>query len=97
MKSFTNHIYKNNIDREILEDTLFTVCQDNEGILDMCINYLVSTLSDNQVEDWEELMTSNFPKSYDQSLLKQISKQVKVSDKIETMPDRSVNNSEVLS
>ena len=96
-QSFTNHIYKNNIDREILEDTLLSVCQDNEGILDMCINYLVSTLSDNQVEDWEELMTSNFPKSYDQSLLKQISKQVKVSDKIETMPDRSVNNSEVLS
>ena len=96
-QSFTNHIYKNNIDREILEDTLLSVCQDNEGILDMCINHLVSTLSDNEVERWEELMTSNFPKSYDQSLLKQISKQIKVSDKIEIMPDTSDNNQEVLS
>ena len=96
MTTMTNHIYKNNIDREILEDTLLSVCQDNEGILDMCINYLVSTLSDNEVERWEELMTSNFPKSYDQSLLKQISKQIKVSDKIEIMPDTSVNNSEVI-
>ena len=97
MSQFTNHIYKNNIDREILEDTLLSVCQDNEGILDMCINHLVSTLSDNEVERWEELMTSNFPKSYDQSLLKQISKQIKVSDKIEIMPDTSDNNQEVLS
>ena len=96
MSQFTNHIYKNNIDREILEDTLLTVCQDNEGILDMCINHLVSTLSDNEVERWEELMTSNFPKSYDQSLLKQISKQIKVSDKIEIMPDTSDNNQEVI-
>ena len=97
MSQFTNHIYKNNIDREILEDTLLSVCQDNEGILDMCINHLVSTLSDNEVERWEELMTSNFPKSYDQSLLKQISKQIKVSDKIEIMPDTSDNNQEVIS
>ena len=96
MSQFTNHIYKNNIDREILEDTLLSVCQDNEGILDMCINHLVSTLSDNEVERWEELMTSNFPKSYDQSLLKQISKQIKVSDKIEIMPDTSDNNQEVI-
>ena len=96
MTTMTNHIYKNNIDREILEDTLLSVCQDNEGILDMCINHLVSTLSDNEVERWEELMTSNFPKSYDQSLLKQISKQIKVSDKIEIMPDTSDNNQEVI-
>tara|TARA_B100000945_G_scaffold169115_1_gene135671 strand:+ start:1205 stop:1510 length:306 start_codon:yes stop_codon:yes gene_type:complete len=96
-QSFTNHIYKNNIDREILEDTLLSVCQDNEGILDMCINYLVSTLSDNEVERWEELMTSNFPKKYDQSLLKQISKQTKVSTTIGTMPDTSINNQEVIS
>ena len=96
MTTMTNHIYKNNIDREILEDTLLSVCQDNEGILDMCINHLVSTLSDNEVERWEELMTSNFPKSYDQSLLKQISKQIKVSDKIEIMPDTSINNQEVI-
>ena len=95
-QSFTNHIYKNNIDREILEDTLLSVCQDNEGILDMCINYLVSTLSDNEVEKWEELMTSNFPKKYDQSLLKQISKQTKVSTTIGTMPDTSINNQEVI-
>ena len=95
--TFTNHVYKNNINREILEDTLLSVCQDNEGILDMCINHLVSTLSDNEVERWEELMTSNFPKSYDQSLLKQISKQIKVSDKIEIMPDTSDNNQEVIS
>ena len=97
MSQFTNHIYKNNIDREILEDTLLSVCQDNEGILDMCINHLVSTLSDNEVERWEELMTSNFPKSYDQSLLKQIRKQTKVSTTIGTMPDTSVNNQEVIS
>ena len=96
MTTMTNHIYKNNIDREILEDTLLSVCQDNEGILDMCINHLVSTLSDNEVERWEELMTSNFPKSFDQSLLKQISKQIKVSDKIEIMPDTSDNNQEVI-
>ena len=96
MTQMTNHIYKNNIDREILEDTLFTVCQDNEGILDMCINYLVSTLSDNEVERWEELMTSNFPKKYDQSLLKQISKQTKVSTIIETSPDPTYNNQEVI-
>ena len=97
MTTMTNHIYKDNINREILEDTLLTVCQQNEGILDMCINHLVSTLSDNEVERWEELMTSNFPKSYDQSLLKQISKQIKVSDKIEIMPDTSDNNQEVIS
>ena len=60
MTQFTNHIYKNNIDREILEDALFTVCQQNEGILDMCINHLVSTLSDNEVERWDELVSTNF-------------------------------------
>ena len=92
-----NYLYKNDINREILEDTLLSVCQDNEGILDMCINHLVSTLSDNEVERWEELMTSNFPKSYDQSLLKQIGKQTKVSTIIETMPDTSDNNQEVIS
>ena len=95
-QSFTNHIYKNNIDREILEDTLLSVCQDNEGILDMCINHLVSTLSDNEVERWDELVVTNFPKHYDQSLLKQIGKQTKVSTIIETMPDTSDNNQEVI-
>ena len=97
MSQFTNHIYKNNIDREILEDTLLSVCQDNEGILDMCINHLVSTLSDNEVERWDELVVTNFPKHYDQSLLKQIGKQTKVSTIIETMPDTSDNNQEVIS
>ena len=96
MSQFTNHIYKNNIDREILEDTLLSVCQDNEGILDMCINHLVSTLSDNEVERWDELVVTNFPKHYDQSLLKQIGKQTKVSTIIETMPDTSINNEEVI-
>ena len=97
MTQFTNHIYKNNIDREILEDTLLSVCQQNEGILDMCINHLVSTLSDNEVERWDELVVTNFPKHYDQSLLKQIGKQTKVSTIIETMPDTSDNNQEVIS
>ena len=97
MSQFTNHIYKNNIDREILEDTLLSVCQQNEGILDMCINHLVSTLSDNEVERWDELVVTNFPKHYDQSLLKQIGKQTKVSTIIETMPDTSDNNQEVIS
>ena len=96
MTQFTNHIYKNNIDREILEDTLLSVCQQNEGILDMCINHLVSTLSDNEVERWDELVVTNFPKHYDQSLLKQIGKQTKVSTIIETMPDTSDNNQEVI-
>ena len=94
MTQFTNHIYKNNIDREILEDTLLSVCQQNEGILDMCINHLVSTLSDNEVERWDELVVTNFPKHYDQSLLKQISKQTKVSTTIETSPDPTYNNQE---
>ena len=97
MTSMPNYLYKNDINREILEDTLLTVCQKNEGVLDMCINHLVNTLSDNEVERWEELMTSNFPKKYDQSLLKQISKQTKVSTIIETMPDTSDNNQEVIS
>ena len=56
----TNHLYKNDINREILEDTLFTVCKKNDGILDMCINHLVSTLSDNEVERWDELVSTNF-------------------------------------
>ena len=96
MTSMPNYLYKNDINREILEDTLLTVCQKNEGVLDMCINHLVNTLSDNEVERWEELMTSNFPKSYDQSLLKQISKQTKVSTIVETSPDPTYNESEVI-
>ena len=55
-----NYLYKNDINREILEDTLLAVCQKYEGILDMCINHLVSTLSDNEVERWDELVSSNF-------------------------------------
>ena len=55
-----NYITKGDINREILEDTLFTVCQQNEGILDMCINHLVHTLSDNEVERWDELVSTNF-------------------------------------
>ena len=62
----------------------------------MCINHLVSTLSDNEVERWEELVTTNFPKHFDQSLLKQISKQTKVSTIIETSPDPTYNNQEVI-
>ena len=60
-----NHLYKNDINREILEDTLFTVCKKNEGILDMCINHLVSTLSDNEVERWDELVSTNFWDTYE--------------------------------
>ena len=59
MTTMQNHMFTD-INRQILEDTLFTVCQRNEGILDMCINHLVSTLSDNQVEDWDELVSTNF-------------------------------------
>ena len=94
MTQMPNYLYKNDINREILEDTLFTVCQKNEGILDMCINHLVSTLSDNEVERWDELVVTNFPKHYDQSLLKQIRKQTKVSTTIETSPDPTYNNQE---
>jgi len=60
MTQMHNYLYKNDINREILEDTLFTVCKKNEGILDMCINHLVSTLSDNEVERWDELVSTNF-------------------------------------
>ena len=70
MTQMTNHIYKNNINREILEDALFTVCQKNEGILDMCINHLVSTLSDNEVERWDELVSTNFWDIYEQKCIK---------------------------
>ena len=65
MTTMQNHMFTD-INRQILEDTLFTVCQRNEGILDMCINYLVSTLSDNQVEDWDELISSNFWDIYEE-------------------------------
>ena len=70
MSQFTNHIYKNNIDREILEDTLLSVCQQNEGILDMCINHLVSTLSNNEVERWDELVSTNFWDTYEEKCIK---------------------------
>ena len=60
MTTMPNYITKGDINREILEDTLFTVCQQNEGILDMCINHLVHTLSDNEVERWDELVSTNF-------------------------------------
>ena len=70
MTTMTNHMYKNDINREILEDTLFTVCQQNEGILDMCINHLVSTLSNNEVERWDELVSTNFWDTYEQKCIK---------------------------
>ena len=60
MTTMPNYMFKNDINREILEDTLLTVCQQYEGILDMCINHLVSTLSDNEVERWDELVSTNF-------------------------------------
>ena len=68
MTTMQNHMFTD-INRQILEDTLFTVCQRNEGILDMCINYLVSTLSDNQVEDWDELVSSNFWDIYEEKCI----------------------------
>ena len=70
MTTMTNHIYKNNINREILEDTLLTVCQQNEGILDMCINHLVSTLSNNEVERWDEMISTNFWDTYEEKCIK---------------------------
>ena len=70
MTTMTNHMYKNDINREILEDTLFTVCQQNEGILDMCINHLVSTLSNNEVERWDELVSTNFWDTYEEKCIK---------------------------
>ena len=70
MTTMPNHLYKDDINRTLLEDTLFTVCQRNEGILDMCINYLVSTLSDNQVEDWDELVSTNFWDTYEEKCIK---------------------------
>ena len=70
MTSMTNHIYKNNINREILEDTLLTVCQKNEGVLDMCINHLVNTLSDNEVERWDEMISTNFWDTYEEKCIK---------------------------
>ena len=65
-----NYLYKNDINREILEDTLFTVCKKNEGILDMCINHLVSTLSNNEVERWDELVSTNFWDIYEDKCIK---------------------------
>ena len=70
MTTMPNHMYKNDINREILEDTLFTVCQQNEGILDMCINHLVSTLSNNEVERWDELVSTNFWDTYEEKCIK---------------------------
>ena len=69
MTTMPNYMFKDDINRQILEDTLLTVCQRNERILDMCINYLVSTLSDNQVEDWDELISSNFWDIYEEKCI----------------------------
>ena len=69
MTQMPNYLYKNDINREILEDTLFTVCKKNEGILDMCINHLVSTLSDNEVERWDELVSTNFWDTYEEKCI----------------------------
>ena len=70
MTTMPNYITKGDINREILEDTLFTVCQQNEGILDMCINHLVHTLSDNEVERWDELVSTNFWDIYEEKCVK---------------------------
>ena len=70
MTQMPNHLYKNDINRELLEVTLFTVCQKNEGILDMCINHLVSTLSNNEVERWDEMISTNFWDTYEQKCIK---------------------------
>ena len=70
MTTMPNYITKGDINREILEDTLFTVCQQNEGILDMCINHLVSTLSNNEVERWDELVSTNFWDTYEEKCIK---------------------------
>ena len=70
MTSMPNHLYKNDINREILEDTFLTVCMKNEGVLDMCINHLVSTLSDNEVERWDELVSTNFWDIYEEKCVK---------------------------
>ena len=70
MTTMPNYITKGDINREILEDTLLTVCQQNEGILDMCINHLVHTLSDNEVERWDELVSTNFWDTYEQKCIK---------------------------
>ena len=70
MTTMPNYITKGDINREILEDTLFTICQQNEGILDMCINHLVHTLSDNEVERWDELVSTNFWDTYEQKCIK---------------------------
>ena len=65
MTTMKNHMFTD-INRQILEDILFTVCQRNEGILDMCINHLVSTLSDNEVEDWDDMISTNFWDIYEE-------------------------------
>ena len=67
-QSFKNHFFSD-INREILEDTLFTVCQKNEGILDLVVNHLVSTLSNNEVEKWDDMLSSNFWNTYEQKCL----------------------------
>ena len=67
-QSFKNHFFKD-INREILEDTLFTVCQKNEGILDLVVNHLVSTLSNNEVEKWDDMLSSNFWNTYEKKCI----------------------------
>ena len=36
----------------------------------MCINHLVHTLSDNEVERWDELVSTNFWDTYEQKCIK---------------------------
>ena len=62
--------FSDDINREILEDTLVTVCQRNHSLLLTVINQYVHTLSDNEVEKWDELVSSNWWDIYEQKCMK---------------------------
>ena len=68
-QSFQNHFFSD-INREILEDTLFTVCQKNTDILDLIVNQLVSKLSNSEVTKFDDMLSSNFWSTYEKECIK---------------------------
>ena len=61
MTTFQSVFPKGNINKEILEEDLFKIASNHDGILDMLVYGFVNDLSPSQVREYQDMLNTNFP------------------------------------
>ena len=65
MTTFQSVFPKGNINKEILEEDLFKIASNHDGILDMICHGFVDKMSTTEVKSYQEMLNNNFPNQLD--------------------------------